>query len=325
MNGDFKKVRKMDLDLLDNFLVEKTDYSNVKPLNLKFDVIFMSYYEKNADENFETLKKLVPNAKRVNGVKGILNAYNACRELSETTFYYIVEGDSIVCNDFDFKLPIQWCKNIMYFINKKADIINVSWKNTLMPGFGKYATVNVTPREESVDFAKVCTDLSVCWDTINPVNGEIAPHSPIGLTFKSNKPYEYYEKNTENGQFRTEADTFKTTGIFTRRIGSIDAFNSSPYDAWKAGFRIGNKLAYRILNIKKTNHNAIYQEERLHHWESVGYDRHNGKYCIEGVKLGKSLALKDDNWWLKYRETSQDFNNLKNIFIKEYGTEYYNN
>lgn len=318
MNDDFKKVHKMDLDLLDKFLIEKTDYSNVKPLNLKFDVIFMSYYEKNADENFETLKKLVPNAKRVNGVKGILNAYNACRELSETTFYYIVEGDSVVCNDFDFKLPIQWHKNIMYFINEKADNINVSWKNTLMPGFGKYATVNVTSREESVDFAKVCTNLSVCWDTINPVNGEIAPHSPIGLTFKSNKPYGFYAESIDY-------DEFKMNGIFARRIGSIGGFNSSPYDAWKAGFRVGNRLAYQILNISKPGRDADNLEERLHHWESVGYDRYNGKYCIEGVKLGKSLAIKHNEWQSKFIAMSHNYNNLKNIFIKEYGTEYYNN
>jgi len=295
MNDDLKKVRKMDLDVLDKFLLEKTDYSNVKPLNLKFDVIFMSYYEKDADKNFETLKKLVPNAKRVNGVTGILNAYNACRELSETKFYYIVEGDNIICNDFDFKLPIQWYKNVLYH--------------------------NIRDQKENsipVDIETIYPNLSVMWDTVNPINGEILPHSPIGFTYKSNKPYIYYPK-------ATAADTFKASGVPVRRIGSIDAFNSSPYDAWKAGFRIGNRLTYQILNMKTPKHDTLYQEERLHHWESVGYDRYNGKYCIEGVKLGMSLALKDDNWWLKYRETSQNFNNLKNIFKKEYGTEYHNN
>ena len=306
MNNEFIKIHKVDLALLDEFIAEKTDYSNVKPLNLKFDVIFMSYNEKGADKNYEILKKFVPNAKRVNGVKGILNAYNACRELSETPFYYIVEGDSIVCNDFKFKLPGIWLRNVTYCINQKLVYNNLD-----------------------IESEEVTSTLSCKWNAINPVNGEILPHSPIGLAYKSSKPYDYYFG-------ATDADLFKTYGAITvKTIASIDAFNSSPYDAWKTGFRIGNKLAYHLLNLENLNVRVYrgippdlydnYAEERLHHWESVGYDRPNGKYCIEGVKLGKAMAKKHNTWWLEYRKTSQNFDNLKNIFIKEYGTEYYNN
>lgn len=286
MNNEF---RALDSNSLTRFITEKTDYSNIKPLKLNFDVIFMSYHEKEAETHYQTLKKFVPNAKRVNGVKGIINAYNACRELAETPFFYIVEGDSLLCNDFDFKVPNAWIQQLPELVSTKSLVNN----------------------------SKAHKGLSIAWCSANPVNGEIHPHSPISLTFKPDKPYELLEKGHE-------ADSFKV-GTVCYNIASINAFNSSPYDAWKAGFRMGNKIMFRLLNRNDPADKKYFLEKRLHHWESVGYDRLNGKYCIEGVKLGKSMAKKHDTWWLEYRKTSQDYNNLKNIFIKEYGTEYYNN
>ena len=40
-----------------------------------FDVVFISYQEPNAEENWQALKQRVPVAKRVHGVKGIHNAH----------------------------------------------------------------------------------------------------------------------------------------------------------------------------------------------------------------------------------------------------------
>ena len=103
----------IDLDTVNKFIEYNSDFSNVTPISEPhFDVIFMSYNEKDADKHYELLKKRVPNAKRVNGVKGILNAYNACREIAETPYYFIVEGDSIVCKDFNFKPTKEWLQSI---------------------------------------------------------------------------------------------------------------------------------------------------------------------------------------------------------------------
>ena len=44
------------------------------------DVIFLSYNEPFADANFEHLLQFAPHAKRVSGVKGILNAHKAAAE-----------------------------------------------------------------------------------------------------------------------------------------------------------------------------------------------------------------------------------------------------
>ena len=67
------------------------------------DVVQISYYEEQADENFEILKMFVPHAKRVQGVKGILNAHQAAAEIAETTNFYVVDADAIIEEEFSFK------------------------------------------------------------------------------------------------------------------------------------------------------------------------------------------------------------------------------
>jgi hypothetical protein len=66
------------------------------------DIIFISYDEPNADRNFDLLKKRFPHAKRVHGVKGIMNAHIAAARKSITRFFYVVDGDAITADAFDF-------------------------------------------------------------------------------------------------------------------------------------------------------------------------------------------------------------------------------
>ena len=73
-------------------------------MNILFDVIFLSYDETNADENFEQLRKNMPFpfVKRINGVEGILNGHKAAASLSNTRYFYVVDGDSWVYPEFRF-------------------------------------------------------------------------------------------------------------------------------------------------------------------------------------------------------------------------------
>lgn len=71
----------------------------------KPDVIFLSYDEPNADENFRRLKALAPHAERVHGVKGIFKAYRAAVELARSDGLFVVEGDNWMLEDFVFAAP----------------------------------------------------------------------------------------------------------------------------------------------------------------------------------------------------------------------------
>ena len=66
------------------------------------DVIFLSYDEPNADANFRRLKRFAPHAKRVHGVRGILEAYRSAAASADSDHFFVVEADNWISNDFDF-------------------------------------------------------------------------------------------------------------------------------------------------------------------------------------------------------------------------------
>ena len=73
-----------------------------------FDIIFLSYHETNADENWEHLKQCMPYpfVKRVDGVEGILNGHKAAAEISNTRYFFVVDGDSYVLPSFKFNFNV---------------------------------------------------------------------------------------------------------------------------------------------------------------------------------------------------------------------------
>lgn len=93
---------------------------------LDYDIIYLSYDEPNAEENYADLCSKIPWAKRVHGVEGSDAAHKACAELSETDRFITVDGDNKIIPEFlsqeiDFEehadlehSVISWCgKNVI--------------------------------------------------------------------------------------------------------------------------------------------------------------------------------------------------------------------
>jgi hypothetical protein len=74
----------------------------IAPVNNNFDVIFLSYNENKAQDNWNRLLNLKPNAKRVDGVKGILNAHKVAAELAHTDMFYVIDADAYILDNFKF-------------------------------------------------------------------------------------------------------------------------------------------------------------------------------------------------------------------------------
>ena len=68
-----------------------------------YDVFFQCFDELNADENFEVIKQKAPHAQRIQGIVGIHSAHKFCAEQSKTNLFYLVDGDSRIRDDFEFK------------------------------------------------------------------------------------------------------------------------------------------------------------------------------------------------------------------------------
>lgn len=69
---------------------------------MKSDIIFVAYGEHNAEQNWIKLVSRIPYAKRVSNVKGIYNAYKTAADNSETDYFFVVDADNIILDDFNF-------------------------------------------------------------------------------------------------------------------------------------------------------------------------------------------------------------------------------
>ena len=80
------------------------------------DIVFLSYDEKNAQENYEVLLKSFPYAKRVHGVEGIMNAKRKAAEICDTPYFYIVFAKTVIHEDFKFDYQPDWLSNPKNYI-----------------------------------------------------------------------------------------------------------------------------------------------------------------------------------------------------------------
>jgi hypothetical protein len=137
------------------YLIEKKEYDVVASKLKLYDIVFISYNEPNADENFAKLIERFPRAKRVHGVKGIHQAHIAAAKLATTPMFWVVDGDAIVEDNFEFNLLLP---------KHDTDIVHV-WLsrnpvNDLKYGYGgvKLLPKNLT---ENMDVTQIDMTMSI--------------------------------------------------------------------------------------------------------------------------------------------------------------------
>jgi len=130
----------------------------------EYDLVFISYDEPNADENYQDLLEKCPWAKRSHGVWGSDAAHKAAAALSETDNFVTVDADNIVDSDF-FNVEIDDKK-----IDLNVDVVSWSAKNTvngLVYGNGgiKFWPKRVVEQMKSHEIANnKASQVDFCWD-----------------------------------------------------------------------------------------------------------------------------------------------------------------
>ena len=137
-----------------------------KPIDC--DIIYLSYDEPNAEQNYADLCKKVPWAKRVHGVEGSDAAHKACARLSETDRFITVDGDNRIKESF---------LNQVIDFDEHADLSSsvISWAgrnviNGLIYGNGG---LKCWPKDyvlkmrthENADPNNAHAQVDFCWDT----------------------------------------------------------------------------------------------------------------------------------------------------------------
>ena len=68
----------------------------------QYDIVMITFGELEAEQNWGSLKRRFPRAKRVDGVKGIHAAHQAAAKMCDTDMFWVVDGDTKVFNNFEF-------------------------------------------------------------------------------------------------------------------------------------------------------------------------------------------------------------------------------
>jgi hypothetical protein len=144
------ELTKKEIDF--RFLIKKKEYDIVASTHRHYDIVFISYNEPNADENFKILQSKFSNVKRVHGVKGIHQAHIEAAKLTDSHMFWVVDGDAIIEDTFNFD----------YLVTRyERDIVHV-WKsrnpiNGLVYGYGG---VKLLPKDLTLNMDVTTPDMT---------------------------------------------------------------------------------------------------------------------------------------------------------------------
>jgi hypothetical protein len=152
-----KPISQREFDF--RFFLEKKEVEIIAsdPAVKKYDIVFISYDEINADKNFEKLKSRFPNIKRIHGIKGIHQAHIEAAKICSTDLFYVVDADAIILDDFNFDYYVEtWNRDSVHVWKSQNPI------NDLEYGYGG---VKLLPRKLTLDLDVNTTDMTTSIST----------------------------------------------------------------------------------------------------------------------------------------------------------------
>jgi hypothetical protein len=253
-----------------------------------YDIIYLSYDEPNAEQNFADLCSKVPWAERVHGVKGSDSAHKAAAEKATTDRFITIDGDNRIRDDF--------LTQVINF-DENVDLTNkvISWTarntiNGLMYGNGgikcwpKQHVLNMRTHENA-DPDNPHAQVDFCWDT------------------------EYVQMN---GTF---SDIYNNA---TPKQAWRAGFREGVKMALDRGLRV---------SVEDFHKNHWKNLHRLYVWLMVGADVENGDWAIYGAREGlyKTMCtdwdfvnVRDFDWLNQYWDT-KDINDDE---MEEYTVDF---
>lgn len=128
------------------------------PNNEPYDIVFISYNELNADQNYRELVKRFPRAKRIDGVQGIHNAHIEAAKLCSTDYFWVVDGDAEIVPEFNFDYVVPFYDPLKVRVWRAKNPIN-----NLIYGYGG---VKLLPRIATIRMNTDRPDMttSICKD-----------------------------------------------------------------------------------------------------------------------------------------------------------------
>ena len=248
--------------------------SNIQSIN-EFDIVYISYDEPNADENYADLLDKCPWAKRSHGVEGSDAAHKAAAQMAETDRFITIDADNIVHDAF-FSVEVD--------MDKINDTDVISWA-------GKNITNGLVYGNGGIK----------CWPKDVVMNMQTHENAPAG----DKRAQVDFCWNINYVQMNNIYCTVMNNG------SPLQAWRAGFREGVKMGLVDGDVIDPNEL--KQRVHSKNYK--RLLTWMSVGDDSENGIWAIYGARLGCYMTnitrtewdwknVRDFKWLTNYFETN---------------------
>ena len=117
-----------------------------------YDIIFISYNELYADENFAKLQESYPLAKRIDKVAGIHQAHIAAAKKSMTRMFWVVDADAIIVDSFKFDYHVpDWDLDVVHVWHSRNPVNNLTYG---------YGGVKLLPKKLTIDMPVNTIDMT---------------------------------------------------------------------------------------------------------------------------------------------------------------------
>lgn len=261
------------------------------------DVFFITMGEEGSEANWSRLLEFVPNAKRIENVKGIYNVHKACALASTTDNFWVVDADAWIVDDFDFSfIPDPDAK---HWNISELDCVLV-WPsynpvNELVYGYGAVKMFPRAPfledREWSVDMSSSIAKVIVSKETVScETRFNATPESAwIGAFRECAKLSSLSMIKTRIR--RAQAEEKQKFIELENHIRAQDWANDK-----KSNYRRSQTLLIRDRYKNETDIFKYWAEieeysQRRLTWCTHGWHNHNGKYVLLGAQAGSKFGL----------------------------------
>ena len=248
-----EKIWTVKLCAVENSKGEK-DMGSISLILPRLDVIFISYHELNAEENWERVLEKAPWANRVDGVEGIFNAHKTAAKLANTDMFFVVDGDAYLTYDWEFDFqPGIFDRDCTYVWKSKNPINNLTY------GYGGVKLFN---RLSLVKLKKWGTDLTLSAGKKLKVMDRVSNITKFNTS----------EFNTWRAAFRECAKLAKKTDAESNeRLQSwLNPTGTANFADWaKKGAEQGIVFANSQLNINNINDYKWLKQQFINNYNSI--------------------------------------------------------
>jgi len=240
-------------------------------VNKQFPIVFISYDEPNADENWGVLQRQATSQNlqvvRSHGVKGFDAAHKAARDRAleldpDTTHFFTVDGDTVVFSD-------TWAQDFRHSLALRGPDPDVTYSWRSINNVNGLAYGNGGLKLWSVNFVNQMVTHEAAQASHAAQVSAVAGLNPAPVV-----------------DFCWDSNYIQMAAIL-----GVTKIDGSNYQAWRAGFREGVKMLLqngKPLRRYETeiNVNTNTNLKRFLQWTCLGEDFSVGEYAIHGALAG---------------------------------------